>query len=107
MKNNKHTPGPWEANTGGSGEEGDGHVRTAYDYKGIDDKNLGKMDIVTGVYWNMNDAHLIAAAPEMLEALQFLCGAAKSAYWDAEFEMAAAEAIDQADAAIAKAKGES
>ena len=54
-----HTPGPWRAVFGGS----IGHYSVNTDAKGYSMRT-----VVSGV--RERDAHLIAAAPEMLEALE-------------------------------------
>jgi hypothetical protein len=82
----KHTPGPWE-------------------YDGKFSIGIPHKDGWTGFLTNPEDARLIAAAPEMLEALkaaQFAFGFGSSA--TPQQRQDAAEAIT---AAIAKAEGNS
>lgn len=59
MSEHKHTPGPWFI------QEGKYYacVRT-------DERVIADMRTVGNVVPNMNDARLIAASPELLEALQ-------------------------------------
>ena len=94
-----HTPGPWTI--------GKYHVN-AYDNTIYDAKNGYKIAIVEGYTHDLKEeseanAHLIAAAPELLEALKGLIG------WHDCFPMKEGEAdlpvIATARAAIAKAEG--
>lgn len=69
MADAKFTPGPWVAISRGSygpdGEEADVHVQAWWDVNGpLDDTNF-----MRGSYC-IADAHLIAAAPELYEALE-------------------------------------
>ena len=92
---NKHTPGPWT-------HEGQG------DITGIEDNGFGRGPVdVCSVYLRAVEgrheanARLIAAAPDLLEALERLVSAARDVghgYMD--------QAIDNAESAIAKARGE-
>lgn len=91
----KHTPGPWE-------------ITRSFDpgYKNI---SAPKHTALAQVVWCMEDeerspmceanAHLIAAAPELLEALEALVA-------DESKEYIPTRLWDAARAAIAKAKGE-
>ncbi|WP_420431500.1 hypothetical protein [Candidatus Poriferisocius sp.] len=75
-----HTPRPW-----------------VYVLEGAEDRGMvwsGVAPICTLEQWNDANGHLIAAAPDMLTALEELCG-----LWDDE-------TWSKAKAAIAKAKGE-
>ena len=96
----KHTPGPWVARkTGGAGWPG--QIGWAIDFNEIQEQ------VVDFVYEEA-DAHLIAAAPELLEALSdaladFDNWAAHEDNYPHEHLVAWAE---KARAAIAKAKGE-
>lgn len=91
---NKHTPGPWKARKVG-GPAFKNQVLWAIDY------NEDQEQVVDFVYEEA-DAHLIAAAPDLLEALERLVSAARDVdhgYMD--------QAIDNAESAIAKARGQS
>jgi hypothetical protein len=84
----KHTPGPWHT----AGEQGV-QIRSAKD-------QIAKVWTMRGNEWKAN-ARLIAAAPELLEALKEIVDAADGAGWeqlDPSFK--------KARAAIAKATGE-
>jgi hypothetical protein len=92
-----HTPGPWIANSSGDvALEGDSNSIIAW--------CTSPDSVEDGDGPAMANARLIAAAPEMLEALKKLtaiCPAAReagSAYW---------RAIEFASRAIAKAEGKS
>lgn len=96
---NKYTPGPWHINTAGSGDgKGNIVIDEIYVYapeSGADDVAVAAdiADPLTGKPSEAN-ARLIAAAPELLEALKDVM------YWDngkPEWE--------DARAAIAKAEG--
>ena len=90
MTNIKHTPWPWEILAGS--------------YGGV--FILGPPVGYDGEYENPADAHLIAAAPDLLEALEQVL----IEYDDAELANAEpvtlTAAILEARAAIAKAKGQ-
>jgi len=64
--NTKHTPGPWKAAECGSIEFKDGFVGEAYDY------NPGHYGEKQEELPVMANARLMAAAPELLEALKKL-----------------------------------
>ena len=101
----KHTPGPWEVSYkfGRSGLIGP--VRTTNDYP---------VASVTGYYevagQTEPNARLIAAAPELLEALEKLLGlydlATHDEYDGTDLLVGLLADADFARAAIAKAKGE-
>lgn len=87
----KHTPGPWEAQTH-IANEAINRVRPVFDRR-----NMGKLPACEGGGFyirNRADAHLIAAAPDMLEALRFI--AANSG--DPVMEASASAAIAKAEA---------
>jgi hypothetical protein len=88
----KHTPGPWEI---------EGHYHFGYKWiSGPEHSQLAQ------VVWCMEyedrspsceaNAHLIAAAPDLLEALEIALDFAGDAWW-----------AEKAEAAIEKARGES
>lgn len=95
----KHTPGPWfetvvPTSAGSAINIHSADHRIAIIYvdgirKGIDDELPRSIE-------NRANARLIAAAPELLEALQDLCS----------FDLLTQEKWDKARAAIAKATGE-
>lgn len=101
MSESKHTPGPWQVNSG--------MVETAYDHMcktpGCGTKiPIAYMDREAGngtmpVEWDSN-ARLIAAAPELLAELE---GMVK--VWKMGWKVDKATYIADAEAAIAKAKG--
>lgn len=103
MSTNKHTPGPWDW------DEDPAKDFLEHDWKEsapwlVDVCGKG---VITGqvVCENHSDARLIAAAPELLEALEMCVKSMKSCLPDFNpFDQAA---YDKARAAIAKARGES
>lgn len=82
---NKHTPGPWDAFTSES-------FSGWWSVRGRDNREIGSGD---GGF-DEGDARLIAAAPELLEALEMVTR--RGRIDDSE------EAMNQVAAAIAKAK---
>ena len=90
MSTNKHTPGPWRYV---------GHFGThCLDSNGrciADAPHPNGMSEEEG----FANARLIAAAPELLEALEYLAGFEKNADWDGY------KAVTMAKSAIAKARG--
>ena len=99
---NKHTPGPWAlANSWDTRRHAGAVVQTTetdYGTKGVPvayiAKRMGEAPAA--------NAHLIAAAPDLLAALEII-----AAYWDAGNFTRRPEICDCARAAIAKARGES
>ena len=90
----KHTPGPWFVTEGGQYIEA-----SRYEHGGR--QIVGKPQGDNPEQWNAN-ARLIAAAPELLEALQSVV-----AWMDAPDESAFSDTqLDCVRAAIAKATGE-
>lgn len=101
MNTTKHTPGPWEVITKKS--EYYGHKHAGFDARHpriITDKGLAIANVVPwhGVEFAAN-ARLIAAAPELLAALERLLDHTTAANKDYD-------ATTVARAAIAKAKGQ-
>ena len=89
MSTNKHTPGPWKTTKESTRNQfvTDTKIRSADD------------SVVCVLHCNGEaNARLIAAAPEMLEALEYIV-AWNSGEWSAE------KARDMAKSAIAKARG--
>lgn len=85
----KHTPGPWVASlTLGYGEAGEHGIPIARE----------KDDLLVAHVYGAANARLIAAAPDLLEALELVVDIT---------ERAGLGAVLNARAAIAKAKGES
>ncbi len=83
----KHTPGPWQIESGGARLiNTQAHVISASD-------GLGPVAYSTG-----SNARLIAAAPDLLEALQRMVAA-----WGSGFDEGDSPSLDKARAAIAKA----
>lgn len=106
--NNKHTPGPWrlkagrnigntiEGYSGRRGFEGDDGYRTVALYQSCEPTGLRAEEVVNATA----NARLIAAAPEMLEALQEIVAAADGDWWE---QLDAT--LEKSRAAIAKATG--
>ena len=95
-----HTPGPWESNeTGAAGDELACAVWTKAGYTPIctTDFRVGKYKPCTPREQHAN-ARLIAAAPELLEALETIVNLPE--------EIACHSVKEYARSAIAKAKGE-
>ena len=100
MSEGKHTPGPWEL-------EQEPH---RYFWQIFGDYKL-VASVPTGGNKNSDeqkarkraDAILVAAAPDLLEALERMIGKAYKQNWNDNYP----EELGQAEAAIAKAKGES
>jgi hypothetical protein len=94
MSTNKHTPGPW-----GFIYE---HKRFTIDAPSLP---VGQRDVAMtfgGTDQNEADARLIAAAPELLECLQYLIQGKPG---EAQFDRFYDERVKAARAAIAKATG--
>ena len=93
MKNAKHTPGPWKS------YEDDGFINLMV----VDAEGYYIAEAMGRTKKNMEaNARLIAAAPELLEALEKLCNR-----WQGDTELYAhGEEIKAGRAAIAKAKGQ-
>lgn len=97
---NKRTPGPWVVDELVDGydihaPEAGCHVATASD-----------CEMVWGAIGRKEDAHLIAAAPELLEALEDLLSAYQVILLGAGQDRMCREAVKATLAAISKAKGE-
>lgn len=98
MSEAKHTPGPWKCVTGNAERE--------FNQVSIRPKNwvaglpanfaIAKVN-APGFEFGYANAHLIAAAPDLLEALQEIVGYMEAAGFDVS--------LDAARAAIAKAGG--
>lgn len=94
MSETAHTPGPWEA----PGRDGDEWVICTH-------KSKGKRRTVAHAY-SEHDARLIAAAPDMLEALREILSTTVGR-GDGSFADFVNEVRDIARAAISKAEGRS
>jgi hypothetical protein len=104
--NTKHTPGPWVLDDiAHSHVDADYHIIDAgkgyhLDGEGSDGFNLSGC-------MSLDDARLIAAAPDLLAALESLALVVGLTAFKHESQRAVLqEAVDLASAAIAKAKGE-
>lgn len=88
----KHTPGPWEYDNGGVSRLKDhsGELRLMVDIT-TDSPIVGEDEA---------NAHLIAAAPDLLEALR-----RARREWHVGFGVLSGETTDAIDRAIAKAEG--
>ena len=100
----KHTPGPWFIWEGGA-YAGRPEVKKRGELRGYDAKICEIDDIDGTVRSRKANARLIAAAPDLLEALQVMVrdyGAARASCGDLEMS----PALFQAQRAITKATGE-
>lgn len=87
-----HSPTPWQ-NTNGTIESADGwHVASVHGHVGPETKK--------------SNANIIAAAPELLEALETLLAEVDDHQEDCPQTVATDEVLTKVRAAIAKAKGE-
>jgi len=94
---NKHTPGPWEI-----------HEENTVLGPKLDDKSIWLRPIVlqskTGI--KLEDARLIAAAPDLLDAIQDLLNQFEQRGIFVDPQHPDRISVNKARAAIAKAKGE-
>ena len=89
----QHTPGPWKLIKG-----------THYQTIRVDNHVIADMRIIGGYYpYNNADAPLIAAAPELLEALENALEIIKGEYPSEQWPD---YGVPQMEAAIQKARGE-
>lgn len=109
----QHTPGPWVIKHGASDNTGiykaypDGGAVTPCKIAEVLHHGEGAFDNVPPSYEDSANAHLIAASPELLEAVM-LCVEHFAVYADEGDENAClGQVIINARSAIAKAKGES
>lgn len=86
-----HTPGPWECTNEGSAHL-PGYV-------------VCKEDIEIACAWTKSDALLIAAAPDLLEALKDLATWWENWMPDEAHEQGGRDSLESARAAIAKSEG--
>lgn len=107
----KHTPGPWRALITRAGDRCDGIVaESAYNAEdGYWESYIVQTD--NGFYGpEVPDAHLIAAAPEMLDALteasKFIGSASIACDWNEPQLKVVSALVDKCMAAIRKATGE-
>jgi hypothetical protein len=109
----EHTPGPWKANGLPASNDPDYRLSCAV-YAG--EKPICTTDLSVGRYKALSaeeqdaNARLIAAAPELLEALSDTLGALNTVRgWQGPYALSAEEAdrvCAKAEKAIAKARGE-
>ena len=100
MKNNKHTPGPWKIFKGTRNDVLLTRVERKDRFHGIvNEANLPLAEIILGS--TDANARLIAAAPEMLEALEIAVKFFTDNYPKGELSW-----MEKLEAAIRKAKGE-
>jgi hypothetical protein len=104
MSNNKHTPGPWSRTFGATGKLAvrakDGHICKMIQpvfYNGQTDRHEEEMITMYA------DAHLIAAAPELLEACIALVARMESVQ-DPGYYRTCSD-VETAKKAISKARG--
>lgn len=104
----KHTPGPWHVCDGCTHLISDEHLMTVAEARQIVSGNLrtGKTEYVPGHQMQLANSKLIAAAPEMLEALREIANWNPVVSPDEENGMSIIDAINIARAAIAKATGD-
>lgn len=104
----KHTPGPWVTNTAGSAKRGEPFkVTEIYVYApDTQDDTAICADVIDPVTQEPSEAnaHLIAAAPELLSALEMVRDADNDCKRDG-LPTIPASARAKIDAAIAKATG--
>ena len=93
MKTNTHTPGPWSLSK----------VGNHYDEYTVYPEGNGTSDVAY-IRTGQADAHLVAASPDMLVALQHVQQWAEGYSEAVGFKLVW---LDQVDAAIAKAEGKS
>lgn len=82
------TPGPWEVE---AGEPGYWNIKAKY----------GALDVQPATAHGLDDAHLIAAAPELVKVVRELLGADEDDTWDTDREWLR----NAARAVLAKVKG--
>lgn len=113
MSKPKHTPGPWFIKPTPSGTFGRGWKEISPSVVTCAEYHSSRDGVVCGVQMSDANAHLISAAPDMLEAL-LLAESAMNHMGDALNGMDAVidedqehfQAFEKVRAAIAKAKGE-
>jgi hypothetical protein len=98
----KHTPGPWQV---GPAYDNDGIAEVIIEHK-TEHGNLVVAVALGGLVGQAENANLIAAAPDLLEALQALCEYAETSD-DCQYGTLSTKFVrDVALPAIAKATGE-
>jgi TPP-dependent trihydroxycyclohexane-1,2-dione (THcHDO) dehydratase len=95
MKNSKHTKGPWSV------DFSTGHASINSNDKTIGHIHVPSFEIKPE---DKANAHLIAAAPEMLEALNQMVKAWETQDW---FQKGSRKILDNAVDVLKKARGES
>lgn len=104
---NKFTAGPWKVVADERYDrfaEADRIV--GYDIKSADGEIVGSEGISGDSEINLANAHLIAAAPDLLEALEYVADIDVSGADDSVIRFILAAAQHKARAAIARARGE-
>lgn len=102
----KHTPGPWTIS-----QQVNKHGATVYTIGGDNNAPAGTVlpwPVASDGIRRVEDAHLIAAAPDLLEAVRALfaeCAMVHKHWGENCNQKAASAAIESAKAAIAKAEG--
>jgi hypothetical protein len=104
--NTKYTPGPWFVRTRSVGGEVVDCFVAAKDVHGLpyDAEILGDDEYRDGIDRRLADAHLIAAAPDLLDALQWLVDLMPDPELDTD--LVQRREVIKAKAAILKATGE-
>ncbi len=105
MTDTKHTPGPWKVDVSSLKPDG-----TPYAYYIIEDAPDWNCIASTFVDANLANARLIAAAPDVLEALELILPLARGYRPAGQTDTAKRTCnswIQAAEAAITKAKGQS
>lgn len=102
MTKPQHTPGPWLFEDISSATENDG-MGYIYGLRSTSDPIAHTGDAVFTPKENRANAHLIAAAPDLLEALQSMMG-----FYGMDERRGEVSGVifDEARAALAKAKGQ-
>jgi hypothetical protein len=105
----KHTPGPWKLNTARMGDKLlDWHIAADPHGSSLPVCLSDKYSEFRNAEQEIANAHLIAAAPELLEALKDAVSMLDDLKFrsDADQEGAVTEQIREANSAIAKATGD-
>ncbi|MFJ5981927.1 hypothetical protein ACIQCX_13535 [Enterobacter cancerogenus] len=91
----KHTPPPWSVNVIGKhwNNKSLTHIEVTFGQDG---------ECICDTVYNQDDANLIAAAPDLLNALQAMLSKAYKQNWNDQYP----DEVSKAQAAISKALGE-
>lgn len=104
MKEFKHTPGPWKVDKELSSRSGEWLISKDAGSRG---RGIAIAETRPGTGCELDDARLIAAAPELLDALREALDCIRVYAPDYMHGMPRKHYVSQARAAIAKALGES